>query len=67
MAGRSSQVVGYTFDLRKNELKAERIPNPSAGTEHRFVACRLTAQAPKPVSMVVHLPPVDESIEADEE
>ena len=62
-----TQVVGYTFDLRKNELKAERIPNPSAGTEHRFVAYRLVAQASKPVSMVEHLPPVDENIEADEE
>jgi hypothetical protein len=47
-----SLVVGYTFDLRTNQLKAEKIPNPRAGTEHRFVACRLKSQAPKPVSML---------------
>lgn len=45
-------VVGYTFDLRTNELKAEKIPNPRAGTEHRFTAYRLKSQAPKPVSML---------------
>lgn len=44
-------VVGYTFDLRTNELKAERAPNPSAGTPHRFVAYRLAGQASKPVTM----------------
>jgi hypothetical protein len=45
-------VVGYTFDLRTNQLNAERIPNPRAGTEHRFTAYRLKSQAPKPVSML---------------
>ncbi len=45
-------VVGYTFDLRTNDLRAERIPNPRAGTEHRFVAYRLKTQAAKPVAMV---------------
>jgi len=44
-------VVGYNFDLRTNELKAEQIPNPSAGVEHRFVAYRLKTQSDKPVSM----------------
>jgi hypothetical protein len=44
-------VVGYTFDLRTNELKSERIPNPMAGTQHRFVAYRLKTQSAKPVSM----------------
>ena len=34
-------VVAYTFDLRTNELKAERVPNPHAGWEHRFRAWRL--------------------------
>jgi hypothetical protein len=48
----SSLVVGYTFDLRTNELKAERMPNPKAGTEHLFIAYRLKSQAPKPVSMI---------------
>lgn len=44
-------VVGYTFDLRTNELNAEKIPNPRAGTQHRFAAYRLKTQTSKPVSM----------------
>ena len=52
----ASLVVGYTFDLRTNELKAEMVPNPRAGTQHRFVAYRLKTQAAKPVKMADHLP-----------
>lgn len=44
-------VVGYNFDLRTNELKAERVTNPNKGTQHRFVAYRLKDQTSKPVSM----------------
>lgn len=44
-------VVGYTFDLRTNELNSERAANPSAGSEHRFVAYRLLDQAFRHVSM----------------
>lgn len=44
-------VVGYNFDLRTNELSAERVPNPKAGAQHRFVAYRLKGQSSKPVSM----------------
>jgi hypothetical protein len=62
-----SLVVGYTFDLRTNELKAERIPNPQAGTEHRFVAYRLANQAVKTVSMVMRLPVLEENAGGDEE
>jgi hypothetical protein len=62
-----SLVVAYTFDLRTNELKADRIPNPSAGSEHHFVAYRLVGQASKPVSMLGRLPVIDESHEADDE
>ena len=47
-------MVGYTFDLRTNDLRAETVTNASAGTEHRFTAYRLRSQAPKPVTM---LPP----------
>jgi hypothetical protein len=45
-------VVGYTFDLGTNELTAERIANPNAGTTHHFVAYRLLRQTTRPVSMV---------------
>jgi hypothetical protein len=54
-------IVGYTFDLRKNELKAERVPNPSAGTEHTFVAYRLVSQTSKPVSISNPVPVLDET------
>jgi hypothetical protein len=49
-------VVGYTFDLRTNELRADRVPNPRAGTEHHFCAYRLEAQATKPVTMIHSAP-----------
>lgn len=59
-------VVGYTFDLRTNEIKAERISNPSAGTEHKFVAYRLISQSSKPVTMAGGEPAIVENDEADE-
>ncbi len=59
-------VVGYNFDLRTNELCAERIPNPAAGKQHRFIAYRLNDQAGKPVSMVRSPMLLDEDIDLDE-
>jgi len=38
-------IVGYTFDLKKNTLEPEMIPNPSAGQEHVFLAWR-TKESP---------------------
>lgn len=49
-------VVGYSFDLRTNEIRAERVPNPNAGTQHIFVAYRLKSQVSNPVSMVARIP-----------
>lgn len=60
-------VVGYAFDLRTNEITAERIPNPRAGTEHDFVAYRLAGQASRPVSMASRLPLFDGSAVSGEE
>lgn len=60
-------VVGYTFDLRTNELRAERVTNPNADTEHSFIAYRLTSQTAKPVSMSEQLPIIEESSGVDEE
>jgi len=62
-----SLVVGYTFDLRTNELKAKKVPNLRARTEHRFVAYRLKSQAAKPVSMAERTPPFDDANEAEAE
>jgi hypothetical protein len=45
-------VVGYSFDLRTNNIKAETIPNPSAGAQHTFAAYRLKSQSQKPVTML---------------
>lgn len=59
-------VVGYTFDLRTNELKAERVPNPRAKAEHKFVAFRLRDQAAKPVSMVSKMPVFDVNVPEEE-
>lgn len=44
-------VVGYTFDLRANELTPELTPSPSAGREHRFRAYRVTGIGSGVVSM----------------
>jgi hypothetical protein len=60
-------VASYTFDLRTNELKAERIPNPDAGVEHHFIAYRLAGQTTKPVSMLAHPLVSAESSRTDEE
>lgn len=60
-------VVGYAFDLRTNELKAERAANPSAGTEHRFTAYRLASQTNKPVSMLSSAPIITETQDNEDE
>lgn len=44
-------VVGYHFDLQKNELSAQFIPNPNAGTEHKFVAYRVATEPGPEVMM----------------
>jgi len=49
----SELVVGYKFDLRTNELSADKVPNPTAGTAHCFKAYRLTGQTTKSVSMLI--------------
>ncbi|MBI3248233.1 MAG: hypothetical protein HYZ50_17135 [Deltaproteobacteria bacterium] len=60
-------VMGYTFDLRTNELNAERIRNPRAGTEHRFFAYRLANDAAKPVSLVSDTALLEENTKVEEE
>jgi hypothetical protein len=62
-----SLVVGYTFDLRTNELKAERVPNSRAGTKHHFTAYRLKSQAAKPVSMTARSTLFDDTTGTEEE
>jgi len=44
-------IVGYSFDLRTNELVPEKVPNPGAGATHSFRAWRLRGAKTKTVSM----------------
>ena len=39
-------IVAYTFDLRTNDLRTQRVSNPNAGQEHRFRAWRLGRTGP---------------------
>lgn len=45
-------VVGYSFNLRTNEISAETIDNPDAGKVHHFKAYRLIEQSDKAVFML---------------
>ncbi len=60
-------IAGYTFNLQTNEMQAETIPNLSAGTEHRFIAYRLTSQTSKSVTMASISSIPAELAEGDEE
>jgi hypothetical protein len=62
-----SLVVGYSFDLRTNELEAESVPNPNVGKEHKFLAYRLNSQASKRVTMAGHPQIIDATNEVEEE
>jgi hypothetical protein len=44
-------IVGYRFDLRKNDLTPEAVPNPSVGKEHVFRAWRLKGGSDEPVTI----------------
>lgn len=58
-------VVGYSFDLRTNEIKGELVDNPNAGKVHRFKAYRCAGQCEKPVAMAPVL--LNMEIEEDDE
>lgn len=60
-------IVGYTFDLRTNNLVPQAVPNPSAGREHTFCAWRLKDGQNEPVTMREAPADIDDSsIEEDE-
>jgi hypothetical protein len=59
-------IVGYTFDLKTNELRPAKVANPAAGREHRFRAWRLKGSPTSSVSMR-SLEAVRESLESDVE
>jgi len=43
--------VGYSFDLKNNELNPDKLPNQNAGREHLFRAWRLPGSPASPVAM----------------
>ena len=60
----AEMVVGYSFDLKTNELVAKKVPNPGAGTQHKFRAWRIKGESTTPVSMSERKP---EALELDED
>lgn len=46
-----SIVIGYSFDLRTNDLASETVRNPNAGHEHAFRAWRTEGSPTRPVAM----------------
>jgi hypothetical protein len=48
----SRLVIGYSFDLRTNELKPQYIPNPNSGREHKFIAYRAADSKGPAVEMI---------------
>ena len=44
-------VVGYSFDLRTNDLVPRKVANPGAGREHKFRAWRLKGDPTARVSL----------------
>ena len=47
----SHLVIGYKFDLLKNQITAEKIETPDCGKAHKFKAYRLYSQTDKHVTM----------------
>lgn len=54
-------VVGYSFDLRTNEISAETVANPAAGEIHKFKAYRCLEQSDKIVTMATDLDSLESS------
>ena len=44
-------IIGYSFDLRTNALTVKKVPNPSAGLEHRFRVYRMKGASGDRVTM----------------
>jgi hypothetical protein len=61
-----THVVGYSFDLRTNNLRVETVPNPHKGATHSFTAYRLRSQSEKPVTMLSRTMILDSIQETEE-
>lgn len=60
-------IVGYSFDLRANDIVAEKIANSAAGKEHAFRAWRLSDMVGAPVTLRGIPADVDAEEDEDEE
>ena len=60
-------VVGYSFNLRTNELTPEKVANPGAGRKHTFTAWRQKGSNTEPVSMQKFNPATIEQDASDDE
>lgn len=47
----SELVVGYSFDLRTNDIRPTKVPNPGAGRSHAFTAWRLLGDPTSAVTL----------------
>jgi len=56
-------VIGYKFDLLKNNLTPKLIKNPHAGRKHFFIAWRLKSSVGETVSMRKNPVPIVEGAE----
>jgi hypothetical protein len=61
-------IVGYSFDLKTNEIMPKKVPNPGAGRQHVFRAWRLKGSPASPISMrqieaiIAETDPIDEEV-----
>lgn len=63
----SQLVVGYSFDLQKNEITPEFIKNPTSGIEHIFIAYRMKAENIKKVVQRESIEEITDEENPDEE
>ena len=59
-------IVGYSFDLKSNELSAKKIPNPGVGQSHAFRAWRWKGGKETPVTLRP-VPPGEIALEVEVE
>jgi hypothetical protein len=60
-------IVGYSFNLKTNELSGESVPNPTAGRRHEFRAWRVKGMRTDTVSMRSIPSPRETAVEGDED
>ena len=47
----SELLVSYSFDLTNNDLNVKKVPNPTSGKEHKFIALRMVNSPSSPIKM----------------